>query len=131
MRTYEVMFISAPSVVEEDLNKLISQLENIIQERGGTVTKVENMGRRKLAYKIDKYDEGVYTLIYADGSGREIAEVERRLRVTDFVIRHLTVRTDEDLKRAEKMKAKRKSAPSAAAADGEADVDANDVEDED
>jgi len=131
LRTYEVMFISAPSVVEEDLNKLISQLENIIQERGGTVTKVENMGRRKLAYKIDKYDEGVYTLIYADGSGREIAEVERRLRVTDFVIRHLTVRTDEDLKRAEKMKAKRKSAPSAAAADGEADVDANDVEDED
>ncbi len=131
MRTYEVMFISAPSVVEEDLSKLISQLENIIQERGGTVTKVENMGRRKLAYKIDKYDEGVYTLIYADGSGREIAEVERRLRVTDFVIRHLTVRTDEDLKRAEKMKAKRKSAPSAAAADGEADVDANDVDDED
>jgi small subunit ribosomal protein S6 len=131
LRTYEVMFISAPSVVEEDLSKLISQLENIIQERGGTVTKVENMGRRKLAYKIDKYDEGVYTLIYADGSGREIAEVERRLRVTDFVIRHLTVRTDEDLKRAEKMKAKRKSAPSAAAADGEADVDANDVDDED
>lgn len=133
MRTYEVMFISTPSVVEADLEKLISQLENIIQERGGTVTKKENMGRRKLAYKIDKYDEGIYTLIYAEGSGREIAEVERRLRVTDFVIRHLTVRTDEDLKRAEKMKAKRKTVVAPSAVDGGADVDGdeNDVEDED
>lgn len=127
------MFISTPSVGEEDLNKLILQLENTIQERGGNVTRVENMGRRKLAYKIDKYDEGVYTLIYATGSGREIAEVERRLRVTDFVIRHLTVRTDEDLKRAEKMKAKRKTVAAPSAAEGGAGVDGdeNDVEDED
>jgi len=129
LRTYEVMFISTPSVGEDDLAKLTSNLETVIQERGGTVTKTENMGRRKLAYKIDKYDEGIYTLIYLEGSGREIAEVERRLRVTDFVIRHITVRTDEDLKRAAKMKAKRKTVPaSAPAADG---VDADDSDNDD
>jgi small subunit ribosomal protein S6 len=131
LRTYEVMFISAPSVAEDDLNKLITQLETIITERGGKVTKVDIWGRRKLAYKIDKFDEGVYSLIYAEGSGREIAEVERRLRVTDFVIRHLTVRTDEDLKRAEKMKAKRKTVVANPAAEGAADVDDDDDMEED
>ena len=129
MRTYEVMFISAPSVAEDDLNKLTSNLATVIQERGGTVTKTENMGRRKLAYKIDKYDEGIYTLIYLEGTGREIAEVERRLRVTDFVIRHITVRTDEDLKRAEKMKAKRKTAPAGAPALNDVDDDDDDNDD--
>ncbi len=94
---------------EDDLSKLTSQLENIISERGGKVTKVDNWGRRKLAYRIDRFDEGIYTLLYLEGTGNEISEVERRLRVTDFVIRHMTVRTDEDLKRAEKMKAKRKN----------------------
>jgi small subunit ribosomal protein S6 len=125
------MFISAPSVAEDDLKKLITQLETIITERGGNVTKVDIWGRRKLAYKIDKFDEGVYSLIYAEGSGREIAEVERRLRVTDFVIRHLTVRTDEDLKRAEKMKAKRKTVVANPAAEGAADVDDDDDMEED
>jgi len=131
LRTYEVMFISVPSVVEDDLNKLTANLDTVIQERGGKVTKTENMGRRKLAYKIDKYDEGIYTLIYIEGSGREIAEVERRLRVTDFVIRHITVRTDEDLKRAAKMKAKRKSVPSAAPAVDGVDTDADDSDNDD
>ncbi|MGA1368380.1 MAG: 30S ribosomal protein S6 [Blastocatellia bacterium] len=109
MRTYEVAFITAPNVVEDDLNKLWTQLETIVKERGGQVTKVDPWGRRKLAYPIDKYEEGIYTILYLEGSGLEIAEVERRLRVTDFVIRYLTIRTDEDLKRAEKMKAKRKT----------------------
>jgi len=136
LRTYEVVYISAPNVAEDDLNKLTSQLEHIIQERGGKVTKVDNWGRRKLAYRIDKYDEGIYTLIYLEGSGHEIAEVERRLRVTDFVIRHITVRTDEDLKRAEKMKSKRKSVTPANAGanganeDGEGDTGDNDLDDE-
>lgn len=109
MRTYEITYISAPMTAEDDLSKLTSQLENIISERGGKVTKVDNWGRRKLAYRIDRFDEGIYTLLYLEGTGNEISEVERRLRVTDFVIRHMTVRTDEDLKRAEKMKAKRKN----------------------
>jgi small subunit ribosomal protein S6 len=109
LRTYEVVFISAPNTAEGDLSKITTQLENVITEKGGKLAKIDSWGRRKLAYRIKKFDEGIYTLLHIEGTGQEISEVERRLRVTDFVIRHLTVRTDEDLKRAAKMKAKRKS----------------------
>jgi small subunit ribosomal protein S6 len=108
LRTYEVMFIAAPNTADDDLRKLTTQLESVVSEQGGRVTKSENLGRRKLAYRIEKYDEGVYSLLNIEGSGREIAEVDRRLRVSDMVIRHISVRTDEDLRRAEKMRARRK-----------------------
>jgi small subunit ribosomal protein S6 len=122
LRTYEIMFISAPTTAEDDLSKLTSQLEHVVGEKGGKITKIDTWGRRKLAYRINKFDEGIYTLLFLEGSGQEISEVERRLRVTDFVIRHLSIRTDEDLKRADKMKAKRKSAlASRASTDGEDD----------
>lgn len=109
MRTFELMFISSPNTVEEDINKLTSQIEHAVTERGGKIAKIEPWGRRKLAYRIDKFDEGIYTLVHIEGTGHEIAEAERRLRVTDFVIRYLSIRTDEDLKRAAKVKAKRKN----------------------
>ncbi len=130
MRTYEVVFIAAPNTAEEDLNKLNSQLETIVADLGGKVVKTDVLGRKKLAYKIGKHDEGVYVVLYIEGTGHEIAEVERRLRVNDLVIRHLTVRTDEDLKRAAKLKSRRKVSTRAAAAGG-ADTDAEEDADED
>lgn len=108
MRTYELMFISSPSSTDEDVQKLTSQIEHAVTDRGGKITKVEPWGRRKLAYRIDKFDEGIYTLVHIEGTGQEIAEAERRLRVNDSVIRYMSVRTDEDMKRAAKVKAKRK-----------------------
>jgi small subunit ribosomal protein S6 len=129
LRTYEVAFITAPNTAEDELSKLNSQIEQIITGRGGKITKVDNWGRRKLAYRIGKFDEGVYTFVYLEGSGQEIAEVERRLRVTDFVIRHLTVRTDEALKRAEKLKSKRKVSLAPRSPDDDFDLDL-DLEDE-
>ena len=130
MRTYEVAFIAAPNTADDDLSKLNSQIEQIITGRGGKITKVDNWGRRKLAYRIGKFDEGVYTFVHVEGSGQEISEVERRLRVTDFVIRYLTVRTDEALKRAEKLKSKRKVslAPRSHDDDFEVDIDIEDEE---
>lgn len=128
MRTYEVVFIAAPNTTEEDLNKLNSQLEHVVTDLGGKVTKTDVWGRKKLAYKIGKHDEGVYVVLYIEGAGHEIAEVERRLRVNDLVIRHMTVRTDEDLKRAEKLKSRRKVSARAAAV-GSADVDDEDAGD--
>lgn len=130
MRTYEVAFIVNPNTIEDDLKKLTSQLETIITEQGGKVTKTDHLGRKKLAYPIGKFDDGIYTFLYLEGSGREIAEVERRLRVNDAVIRYMTVRTDEDLKRAEKMKAKRRSGTAAArrSEDDLEDLDLNDDE---
>ena len=130
MRTYEVAFIAAPNTADDDLSKLNSQIEQIVADRGGKITKVDNWGRRKLAYRIGKFDEGIYTFVYLEGSGREIAEVERRLRVTDFIIRHLTVRTDEALKRAEKLKSKRKVSLKPRSAEDDFDLDL-DIEDED
>lgn len=109
MRTYEVMFIAAPNTADDDLRKLTTQLETVVADQGGKIIKTDNWGRRKLAYHIGKFDEGIYTLLNIEGSGQEIAEVERRLRVSDLVIRHISVRTDEDLRRAEKMRARRKT----------------------
>ena len=129
MRTYEVGFIAAPNTADDDLSKLNSQIEQIITGRGGKITKIDNWGRRKLAYRIGKFDEGLYTFVYFEGAGKEIAEVERRLRVTDFVIRYLTVRTDEALKRAEKLKSKRKVSLAPRSPDDDFDLDL-DLEDE-
>lgn len=130
LRTYEVMFIAAPNTAEDDLRKLTTQLESVVTELGGKITKVDNLGRRRLAYPIHKFDEGVYSLLNVEGSGSEIAEVERRLRVSDLVIRHITVRTDEDLRRAEKIKSKRKTQTversTTAGIDLDLDVDADD-----
>jgi small subunit ribosomal protein S6 len=123
LRTYEVAFIAAPNTADDDLSKLNSQIEQIIADRGGKITKVDNWGRRKLAYRIGKFDEGVYTFVYVEGSGQEIAEVERRLRVTDFIIRYLTVRTDEALKRAQKLKSKRKVSLAPRSPDEDFDID--------
>ncbi len=128
MRTFELMFISSPNTIEEDINKLISLIEHAVTDRGGTISKIEPWGRRKLAYRIDKFDEGIYTLLHIEGTGQEIAEAERRLRVTDHVIRYLSIRTDQDLKRAAKVKAKRKNTlvPRNTDDDFDADFDADD-----
>jgi small subunit ribosomal protein S6 len=111
MRVYELLFIVMPTEADEAVDALIEQLRTVAEERGGQVTKVDKMGRRKLAYAIrvspTTYTDGNYVVLTIEGTGAEIAELERRLRVTETVIRHLTVRVDEDLKRAEKFKAKR------------------------
>ena len=106
-RVYEVVFIIDPSTGEEDVTRLTDNLQNIITEQGGTVTKNETMGRRHLAYRIGRHTEGVFHLFEVEGSGKEIAELERRMRVNDQVLRYLTVRVDEDRQRAEKVRARR------------------------
>jgi small subunit ribosomal protein S6 len=135
LRTYETVFVVGGNTPDEDIQKIISQLESVITDKGGKVTKVDTttLGRRKLAYTIrkghTKFDDGAYTIIFSEGDGHDIAEVERRLRVNDLVIRHLVVRTDEDLKRAEKMKSRRKVV--AAAPGATEDADDNDGDDAD
>src|ERR1051325_10294602 len=101
------MFIVDTSLSEEDITRLSKNLKQVITDQGGTITKNENMGRRQLAYPIGRKTEGHYILFEVDGSGREIAELERRMRVNDQIIRYITVRVDEDRRRAEKFKAKR------------------------
>ncbi len=102
-RSYEVMFIVRPDMVDEDLNKLISTLESSVTSGGGT-TKSEVWGKRRLAYKVAKFNEGIFVLFMMEGPGALVHEVERRLRVTEQVIKFITVRTDEELKRLDKVK---------------------------
>ncbi len=106
-RVYEVVFIVDPSTPDEDLTRLTDTLQQIATDQGGNVVRREVMGRRQLAYRIGRANEGIYVLFEIEGTGREIAELERRMRVSDQVLRYLTVRVDEDRQRAEKLKARR------------------------
>jgi small subunit ribosomal protein S6 len=107
MRKYEIIFVVRPDVPEEELDKLVTQMEGVVTGMGGRVEKTEKMGRRRLAYRISGHREGFYVLFFVEGSGDTVKEFERRLKVTDSVIKFLTVRVDEELKRAEKFKALR------------------------
>jgi small subunit ribosomal protein S6 len=106
-RIYEVVFIVDPGTPEDETTRLTENLQSIVTDQGGTVVKAEVMGRRQLAYTINRKNEGIYVLFEVEGTGREIAELERRMRVSDQVLRYLTVRVDEDRRRAEKLKGRR------------------------
>lgn len=108
MRIYEELFIVRPDATDEEVNPLIEQLRNVITHAGGTLDKTERWGVRKLAYRILRHNEGLYILLqFSSGSTETVKEVERRLRVADLVLKFLTVRIDEKLKRIEKRKKQR------------------------
>jgi len=102
VRTYEMMFITDPRVSDDEVASLTEDVKQLLTAKGGEIVREEQWGRRKLAYEIDKLKEGKYTLLYlADEDGDlGIAEVEYRMRQNDKILRYLTVRTDQDLKRA-------------------------------
>jgi small subunit ribosomal protein S6 len=106
-RTYEVLFIADPNLGEPEVDALAAHVQGYIEKEGGRVTKLEKWGKKRLAYTVGKHREGSYVLIVADGPPALVKEVERRIRVTDGVFRFLTVRVDEDLRKAERSKALR------------------------
>jgi|SRR5579862_1336970 len=104
-RFYEVMFIVRPDVEDADLDKLIAGFEQTVTNGGGTVRSTEKLGRRKLAYTVRKFNDGNYVLLTIDADGTLVHELERRLRVSEPVIKFITVRMDEEQKRIDKIKA--------------------------
>jgi len=106
-RTYEIVFIVNPDADDAEVMRLTEAVQKVITDQGGNVTKTEMMGRRQLAYEINHQRDGVYVLLEVDGSGAEIAELERRMRVNDRILRYMTIRVDEDRRRAEKLKGRR------------------------
>jgi small subunit ribosomal protein S6 len=106
-RTYEIMFIVRPDVEEAELDKLIETFSGYITTGGGTVKTTEKMGRRRLAYTVKKFNDGFYVLLIVEAPASLISEIERRLRVSEPVIKFLTVRMDEEDKRVAKIKAHR------------------------
>ena len=106
-RLYEVMFIVRPDAAEEDIDKLIAGFTTTVTNGGGAVKTAEKMGRRKLAYLVRKFADGFYVLLTVEAEGPVVLELERRLRVTEQVIKFITVRIDEEEKRLAKVKALR------------------------
>src|SRR3974390_964129 len=107
MRVYEELFIVRPDATDEEIDPLVEQLRGTIAASGGTLDKVDKWGVRKLAYRLPKGNEGYYVLLQFSAGPDAVKEIERRLRVSDMVLKHLTVRIDEKLKRIEKRKKQR------------------------
>ena len=106
-RIYEVVFIINPEAGDDEVMRLNEGVQKIITSQGGTITKTEIMGRRQLAYEINHKKDGTYVLLEVEGSGAEIAELERRMRVNDQILRYMTIRVDEARRRADKLKDRR------------------------
>jgi small subunit ribosomal protein S6 len=126
-RSYEVMYIVRPDLEEADLDKLVEGFEKNVTDGGGEIKSTEKMGRRRLAYTVRKFNDGIYVLMTIVAEGSLIGEIERRLRVSEQVIKFITVRIDEEEKRLAKVKALRdtkvkRSAQPVAAAPVEAPV---------
>ena len=108
-REYELVFIVAPTATDEDVAALQTQVAELAKEFGGTVENTDVWGRRKLAYQIGPFREGIYVVQLLDGPGEMIGELGRRLRVRDQVLRHLIVRVDEDLRKVRRVAEKKKA----------------------
>ncbi|HTS63724.1 MAG TPA: 30S ribosomal protein S6 [Candidatus Acidoferrales bacterium] len=106
-RIYEELFIVKPDAPEEEVDQFVEQLQTQLKASGATVDKLEKWGKRKLAYRVDKYREGSYVLLQITAAPETVRELERRLRVADLVLKFLTVRIDETLKRLDKRKKER------------------------
>ena len=121
MRVYEELFIIRPDTPEEEVDGFVEQIQHVITNGKGTIDKTDKWGTRKLAYKVQKHGEGIYVLIQFSSSPDLVREVERRMRVSDQVIKFITVRIDEKIKKIEKRKkardkrAARRPAPQMAA----------------
>src|SRR5271154_5387040 len=124
-RLYDLIFICRPATPEEEIDKLITTLEHTAGERGGKIEKKEKWGARKMAYRVRRHREGYYVLmVLRSTQGDLVHELERRLKVSDIVIKYMTVRLDEDLKRQKRLvqrrerKASRRPRPAARGTSG-------------
>jgi small subunit ribosomal protein S6 len=95
-RRYELVYVVSPEGTDDQITEIHQQVEATVRRMGGQIDRTENWGRRKLAYEIGRHKEGTYVLEAIDGDGEVVKEIDRRLRVTDLVIRHLIVRIDEE-----------------------------------
>jgi len=107
MRVYEELFIVKPDAPEEEVDAYIGQIKELITNGKGSVDKADKWGTRRLAYRVQKYNEGIYVLLQFSSSPELVKEIERRMRVTDLVIKFITVRIDEKAKKIEKRKKQR------------------------
>jgi small subunit ribosomal protein S6 len=106
-RTYEILFIADPNLSEPDVDTLTAQVQGFIEKEGGKIEKLEKWGKKRLAYEVRRHREGYYVLFTLLGGAALVKEVERRMKVTDGIIRHISVRVDEELRKADRRRAQR------------------------
>jgi small subunit ribosomal protein S6 len=106
-RLYEIIFIADPNLGEPEVDALAATIQGFVEKEGGRIQKLEKWGKKRLGYLVGKHREGSYVLLVVEGGGGLVKEVERRIRVTDGVIKFLTVRVDEELRKADRRKARR------------------------
>ena len=106
-RKYELVYVVSPEASDDQVADLHTQVEAIVQRIGGAIERTDNWGRRRLAYEIGRHKEGTYVLEVINGTGELMKEIDRRIKVTDLIIRHLVVRVDEQLAVIERTKARR------------------------
>jgi small subunit ribosomal protein S6 len=110
MRRYEVVFVLAPTLADDEFDQQIDTYIEAAKESGAEVVDVDKWGKRRLAFPVQKHTEGFYTVLTLDEtSGAAVAELERRFKVNDAVIRFLSVRIDLELKRAEKFEQRKEA----------------------
>lgn len=108
-RVYEILFVADPNLGEPEVDALTAVVQGYAEKDGGKIQKVEKWGKKRLAYNVGKHREGSYVLIVVEGKAGLVKELERRIKVTDGVIRHISVRVDEELRKAERRKAQRQA----------------------
>jgi small subunit ribosomal protein S6 len=106
-RKYELVYVVSPEASDDQVTDLHNQIEAIVQRIGGAIERTDNWGRRRLAYEIGRHKEGTYVLEVINGTGELMKEIDRRIKVTDLIIRHLVVRVDEQQGVIERTKARR------------------------
>ncbi len=106
-RVYEILFIADPNLGEPEVDSLTATVQGYVEKEGGRIQKVEKWGKKRLAYSVKRQRDGSYVLLVAEGKPDLVHEVERRLRVTDGILKFITVRVDEDLRKAASRKARR------------------------
>lgn len=108
-RQYELVYVVSPEISDEGVTELHERIAGIVGQLGGSIDKTDNWGRRRLAYEIDRHREGTYVIETITGPGTLVTELERRLRVMEQLLRHLIVRVDEDLRKAQRARERRQS----------------------
>jgi small subunit ribosomal protein S6 len=106
-RIYEILFIADPNLGEAEVEALVTLVQGYVEKEGAKVQRVERWGKKRLAYVVRKQREGYYVLIVAEGKGGVLKDVDRRLRVTDGVLKFIIVRVDEELRKADGRRARR------------------------
>lgn len=110
MRRYEVVFVLAPTLTEEEFDQQVESYSQVAREMGAEIVNVDKWGKRRFAFPVEKHNEGYYTILTIDEpAGKAVAELERRFKVSDAVLRFLSIRVDLDQKRAEKFEQRREA----------------------